>query len=169
MTILDEIQSEVWHILTNIYTYQRIMEDIPKSSTRYDLANKLVALNALLELLIIRIARLADKRKDTRTISMLLKRGNFSDKVTSLGNQFLTLAEPVLKIRHEQIAHMKPGVLSSYEPKDIPIEVIKATEVLVNFIDITRTKKISYTYKVGSMEPIIDLRASLTSGKRMNA
>lgn len=169
MTILDEIQSEAWHILANIYTYQRIMEDIPKSSTRYDLANDLVALNALLELLIIRLARLADKSKKMRTISMLLKRGNFPENITSLGNQFLLHAGPVVTMRHEQIAHMKPGVLSSYEPKDIPVEVIKVTEVLVNFIDMVREETVSYKYKVGSMEPIIDLRASLASGTRVNA
>ncbi|STK81524.1 Uncharacterised protein [Escherichia coli] len=49
MTILEEMEAEAWHILTTIYTYQRLMEGLTNSSTRYELANQLVALNALLE------------------------------------------------------------------------------------------------------------------------
>jgi hypothetical protein len=167
MKILDEIQAEAWHILTSIYTHQRLVEALPNSATRYDLANQLVALNALGEILVIRIARLADKRKDARSVSLLLKRGTFTASkasVKSTAENFLLLAEPVVKIRHEQIAHMKPGILSSLEPQDLPVEVLRATESLIELIDIAREKPISYTYKVGSMESIIDLRASLAAG-----
>lgn len=166
MTILDEIQIEAWHILTSIYTHQRMIESLPQSLTRYELADKFVALNALSEALIIRIARLADKRKDVRSVSMLLKRGSYSAPavdVDNAANNFLLLAEPVIKIRHEQIAHMKMGVLSSYEPQALPNEALRATEALIYLIDVASEKVIAYEYKVGSIEAVIDLRASLAA------
>lgn len=173
MTLLDEIQSEAWHILAVIYTHQRLVEGLPKSQTRYDLANQLVALNALGEMLVIRIARLADKRKDARSISMLIKRVSFTAaiaaQVEDAANSFLVLAEPVVKIRHEKIAHMKPGTLSSYEPQDIPTVTLRATEALINLIDIAKGKSLSYTYKVGSMEAAVDLKASLSAGTMVAA
>lgn len=168
MTILDEIQIEAWHILTSIYTHQRLMEGLAKSPTRFELANQFVALDSLLEILVIRIARLADKRKDARSVSLLLKRGSFtgaSETVKVAAERFISLAEPVVKIRHEQIAHMKPGTLSSYEPQNLPAEALRATESLIDLIDIARGQPISYTYRVGSMEPVIDLRASLETGE----
>lgn len=168
VTILDEIETEAWHILTSIYTHQQLMEGLAKSPTRFELANKLVAINALLEMLIMRIARLADKRKDARSVSMLLKRGSFpvsSVTVKVAAERFLSLAEPVVKIRHEQIAHMKPGTLSSYEPQDLPAEALRAAEALIDLIDIARGHPLSYTCRVGSIEPVIDLRASLAAGE----
>ena len=170
MTILDEIEAEAWHILTSIYTHQRLIEGLAKSSTRFELANQFVAINALLEMLVIRIARLADKRMDARTVSMLLKRGSFpvsSATVKVAAEKFLLLAEPVVKMRHEQIAHMKPGTLSSFEPQDLPAAALRATESLIDLIDIARGQPLSYTYQVGSMEPVIDLRASLAAGERV--
>lgn len=148
------------------------MEGLTKTGTRYDLANQLVALNALLEMLVIRIARLADKRKDARSVSMLIKRGSFpapAQAVKDAADKFLLLAEPVVRMRHERVAHMKPGVLSSYQPQDLPGEALRAAESLVNLIDIARGQPLSYKYKVGSMEPVIDLRASLTAGELVRA
>ena len=172
VTVLDEIQAEVWHILASIYTHQRLMESLSQTSTRYELANQLVALNALGEILVVRLARLADKRKDARSISMLLKRSTFSGSTASVkdaADRFLLLVEPVVKIRHERIAHMKPGTLSSYEPQDLPADAIKATEALVDLIDTAREELVSYRYNVGSMEPIIDLKASLAAGAMVAA
>ncbi|WP_406227088.1 hypothetical protein ACI7YU_18670 [Pseudomonas siliginis] len=167
MTILDEIQIETWHLLTTIYTHKRMMESLPQSLTRYEMADKFVALNALAEMLIIRIARLADKRRDVRTVSMLLQRGTFPAPMADVDHaaqRFLSLAEPVVKIRHEQVAHMKMGVLSSYEPQVLPNEALRATEALIHLIDVARQKVVLYEYKVGSMEAVIDLRASLAAG-----
>lgn len=83
--------------------------------------------------------------------------------------RFISLVEPVVKIRHEQIAHMKPGTLSNYEPQDLPAEALRATESLIDLIDIARGQPLSYTYRVGSMEPVIDLRASLATGEMVTA
>jgi len=137
VSILDEVQSEAWYILISIYTHQRIIEAIPKCSTRYDLANQLVSLNALLEIIIIRISRLTDNTKGVRNVSMLLKHQYLSAPVAvkEASDHFILLAKPVVKMRHEQIAHMKPGVLSSYEPQNIPVEAIRATEALISLID----------------------------------
>ena len=161
-------EAEAWHILTTIYTYQRFMEGLTNSSTRYELANQLVALNSLLEMLVIRLARLADKRKDVRSVSMFLKRSSYSaspEAVQLAVEKFLALAEPVLKIRHEQIAHMKPGTLSSFEPREFPNEALRATEALIDLIDIARGHPLSYTYRVGTQEPVVNLRVSLETTK----
>lgn len=167
MTILDEIQLEAWHILTTVYTHQRMMESVPRSSTRYEMADKFVALNALSEMLIIRIARLADTRPEVRSVKILLKRATFTAPVADVeqaAQAFMLHAKPVVKIRHEQVAHMKMGVLSSYEPQEIPHDAIKATEALIHLIDVARQKICDYSYTVGSMEAVIDLRASLAAG-----
>lgn len=172
MTILEEIEVEAWHILVAMYTHQRLIESLTSSPSRFDFANQLIALNALLEILVVRVARLADKRKDTRSVSMLLKRGSFPAPqaiVEAAAEKFATLAEPVVRMRHERIAHMKPGVLSSYEPQDLPKEVLRATESLIDLIDTARGQPMSYTYKVGSMEALIDLKTSLAAGKMVSA
>jgi len=172
VTLLDEIQNEAWHILVSIYTHQRLVESLPNCLTRYDMANQFVAINELVEMLIIRIARLADERKDARSISLLLKRVNFgaaSTEVAAAGQKLLLLAKPLVKFRHEQVAHMKPGVLSSYEPKNLPTEALRSTEALIDLIDTARKQHVSYTYKVGSMEALIDLRASLAAGTMVAA
>lgn len=168
MTILDEIQHEAWHILASTYTYQRMVESLVKAPNRYELANQLVALNALGEIIVIRVARLADKRRDARSVSMLLKRGSFPGRevdVETAANKFISLAQPVVKLRHEQIAHMKPGVLSSYPWDPLPDSAVRAIEALVNLIDVARGKAVGYKYKVGSQEAQIDLRASLSRGE----
>ncbi len=171
MKILDEIENEVWFILTSIYTHQRMVENITqifKNSTRYELANQFVAMNAIVENLIIRIARLADKTKGTRTVLMLVQRWSSPkslDEVKLAVNDFLALAKPIVKIRHEEIAHMKPGICSSYGYIEIPTQAIKAAESLVKLIDIAKGQQQTYTYRVGSMEAEIDLKASLVAGR----
>ncbi len=168
MTILEEIEVEAWHILTTIYTYQQLTDGLANSNTRYELANQMVALNALYEILVIRLARLADKRKDVRSVSTFLKRGTYpasTESVKLAADKFLKLAIPVLIIRHEQIAHMKQGTLSSFEPRGIPNEVLMAAEALIDLIDIARGQNLSYTYRVGSQELHIDLRASVQTGE----
>lgn len=165
--ILDEMQQDVWHILTVLYTYQRIAESTAKSATRYEMANHIVSANSLAEMLVIRVARMADKTKGTRSVSLLLKRSNFGERaelVAQAGQEFLSLSKPVMKIRHEQVAHMKPGVLSSYPLEPLQSVVIRAIEALVDLIDVARGEAVSYVYKVGSMEAKVDLRASLANG-----
>lgn len=172
MTILDEIQQEAWHILTALYTYQRMAESAAKSATRYELANHLVSVTALAEMLVIRVARLADRTKGTRSVSMLIKRSNFAERteaVEQAAKKFLSLSAPVMKIRHEQVAHMRPGILSSYPLEPLPLVVIPATEALIDLIDVARGKAVSYVYQVGSVEAKIDLRASLESGSVVTA
>ena len=95
---------------------------------------------------------------------MLIKRGTYpaaAADVEKAATSFLSLAEPVVKVRHEQVAHMKPGVLSSYDPQDLPSELLRAVEALIDLVDTARGVPLSYTYRVGSMEPAIDLKASL--------
>ncbi|QRV23825.1 hypothetical protein [Marinomonas foliarum] len=167
MSILDEVQTETWHILVSIYSYQRLIEALSSSPTRYDFANNLVGINSLAEMIVIRTARLVDTRKDARSISMVLKRCSFginNEAVTTAADNFRSKADPVVKIRHEKIAHMKPGTLSHYPVKPLASELISAIEALLDFLDTARGKEVSYNYKVGSKEAIIDLRESLKCG-----
>ncbi|HCF7540545.1 TPA: hypothetical protein NI617_004526 [Pseudomonas aeruginosa] len=134
------------------------------------MGNQFVALNALSEMLVLRIARLADKDKKLRTVSMFLKRGNFAapdEDVKNAADKFITQAGPVVKMRHEQIAHMKLGTLSSYEPKSIEASVISAVIALVEFVNVARQQTVSYRYRVGSQEAEVDLLASLEAGSRV--
>jgi hypothetical protein len=165
--LLDEIKSEAWHILAYFYTYQRMAESAPKCATRYELANNIIATNAISEMIIIRLARLSDKTKGTRSISMFLKQLDISKRnsqTDEAAKKFLLLSEPIVRIRHEEIAHMRPGVLSSYPLSPLPTSAHRATEALINFIDLARGELVAYIYSVGSLEPQIDLRTSLASG-----
>ena len=168
MTLLDEIQTEVWHLMMTVYSYQRKVERFSGSVTRHELIDELVALNALAESVVIRIARLCDKRKDCRSIRMLLKRGNLGAQeadTKKVAKEFFMVAEPVVTLRHEQIAHMKPGKLSSYPLDPLPTEAIAALEKLVALVDCARSKTVQYHASVGSQEKNVDLRASLQHGK----
>lgn len=170
MTILEEIENEVWFILVSIYTHQELMSSLTTSQTRYELGNQFVTLNALTELLILRIARLADRTKGVRSIAMLLKRGTFQASTADMqlvADKFYAYAASVVKIRHEQIAHMKPGTLSIYGPREIPNAVLRGTEILVELIDLAKGSLQSYIYTVGSQESDVDLRASVMANKRI--
>ncbi len=69
MTILEEVQNETWFALVAIYTHQKLIGTLAFSPTRYEMGNQFVALNAIVELLILRIARLAGRtRKIQRTV-----------------------------------------------------------------------------------------------------
>lgn len=170
MTILEEIQNEAWFALVSIYTHQELMGTLASSPTRYEMGNQFVALNAIVELLILRIARLADKTKKVRNAEMLLKKGTYLgtyDDVKLAADRFMSFADPIVKIRHEEIAHMKLGIVSTYEPRIIPTEALRATESLIELIDVAYDQSQSYSYRVGSREPVVDLRASVVAGKRV--
>lgn len=170
MTILEEIQNEAWFALVSVYTYQELLGSLGNSPTRYDMGNQIVALNAIVELLILRIARLADRNKGVRNTTMLVNRGSFPGSpaaVKAVADRFMTLAAPVVKIRHEEVAHMKPSILSIYQPRDIPSEALRAMETLIELIDVAYGQQQSYIYRVGSRESEVDLRASVAAGKRV--
>ncbi|MDS7757509.1 hypothetical protein G9400_06570 [Klebsiella michiganensis] len=77
MTILEEVQNEAWFALVSIYTHQELLGTLASSPTRYEMGNQLIALNAIVELLILRIARLADRTKKVRNTKMLLEKGTY--------------------------------------------------------------------------------------------
>ena len=99
----------------------------------------------------------------------LIKRGNFGNceaEVKRKAEDFQAAVEPVLKIRHEQIAHMKPGTISSYPLNPLPSEALTALERIIRLVDQARSKAVQYFAKVGSQEAAIDLRLSLQKGAR---
>jgi hypothetical protein len=156
--------------MMTVYSYQRKVERLTGALTRHELIDDIVSLNALAESVVIRIARLSDKRKDARSVSMLLKRGSLGAQEAAterIAEEFRVAAEPVLKIRHEKIAHMKPGTLSSYRSNPLPPEAVTALEKLVALVDCVRSKTVKYHASVGSQEGNVDLRASLQQGKRV--
>lgn len=170
MSILDEIETEVWHILTSIYTYQQMTTSIGGNSTRFEIASTLVSRNALAEMVVIRTARLADRTRKVRNMDMLLKRVNFGERekdVEAAIKEFTIAVSPVVRKRHEEIAHMKPGTLSSYPIESLGIDTLEAVSKLVTAVDVARNNIVKYSYKVGSQERVIDLRESLITGERV--
>lgn len=170
MTILEEVQNEAWFAMVSIYTHRELMGTLASSPTRYEMGNQFVALNAIVELLVLRIARLADRTKKVRNIEMLLKKGSYPGKFADVklaADRFMSFADIIVKIRNEEVAHMKPGTVSTYQPRIIPTEALKATETLIELIDVACGQQQSYSYRVGSREPEVDLRASVMVGERV--
>ncbi|MBW4238782.1 hypothetical protein JRY02_08980 [Enterobacter roggenkampii] len=170
MTILEEVQNEAWFALVSIYTHQELMGTLASCPTRYEMGNQLIALNAIVELLILRIARLADRTKKVRNTKMLLEKGAYPGTYADVklaAERFMSFATPIVKIRHEEVAHMKPGIVSTYGPRIIPTEALRATESLIELIDVAYDQQQSYSYRVGSCEPEVDLRASVVAGTRV--
>jgi len=165
-----EIRNDVWHLLLHMYAYQdkssRIVEVSP---TRYALSSEIVSLNALAESITLRVARLADRSKGVRSIK------NFAKKATSATDRFQRLvaafecrAVLVLDQRHETIAHMSVGTLSSYPIEPLKSETVACVEILVNLMDEYSGEYLQYTCSVGSQEKLLDLRQSVIEGCRIN-
>jgi hypothetical protein len=168
MTAQDELTDDVWHILLHVYSYQhrscRLQAPPP---TRIELADELVALSALAESIVMRIARLADKRRDSRSIKNFCKGQHLAPQAKVLADKFYEVAKPVVSIRHERIAHMKAGDLSAYPVDALPPAVLPAVETLVLLVDAIQARSIRYLLKVGSQERLVDLRTSVMRGKRV--
>jgi hypothetical protein len=161
---LAEIKSDVWHILLHLFAYQERSSRLGSCGTRVDLVHEIVALNALAEIIVLRVARLADARRDVRSIKNYCKRHPVSSDSQSLAARFHQTAEAVVRLRHEKIAHMKPGDSSGYPLDPVPAEVFRAIEWLVCLVDSLSGTEVKYVLRVGSQERLIDLRASVSSG-----
>jgi hypothetical protein len=166
---LNEIRDDIWHLLLHIDTYQekslRVLEISP---TRYELASEIVGLNALADLITLRVARLADRSKGVRSIKNLAKtHPNLTEKLKNLVKEFEEKAKPVLTQRHEKIAHMKVGELSSYPLNPLNLETVLCIDILVNLFDEFSGQPVEYTCSVGSQERPVNLRQSVMVGKRV--
>lgn len=164
----QEIRDDIWHILLHMHSFQdRLSRAAASSSTRHELASDLVALNAIAENIIIRVGRLADKRKDVRSIKNFCKSLKLSKESTDLAAEFQHKAEAVLEFRNNRIAHMKSGDLSSYPVNELPSSVLSAIETLIRLVDSFAGNPQGYLLKVGSQEKRVDLRASVIEGRRV--
>lgn len=74
--ILDEIESDTWHILVVLFTHRRMMENIFSSGTRFDLENgcSYERIGSTLSKPPL-LAR--GQANDAKFVKMLLKRGYF--------------------------------------------------------------------------------------------
>lgn len=133
---LDEIQNDVWHTLLHLFSYQEKSSKLASSgSTRFELIDEVIALNSLAENIVLRIARLADSRRDVRSIKNYCKSESLSSDVQTLAADFQKEAQTVVRLRHERIAHMKAGDLSMYPLQPLPVPALKAIEALVRLVD----------------------------------
>ena len=167
---LWELKDDVMHILLHVHSYNEKSKAIlTNSPTRYEMAYELVALSSIAQNIIIRVARLADKRKDVRSVKNTMKLDRFKtdSKLNELANEFYKISEPVNEIRHKALAHMKSGDLSSYPIEPLQNEVRQAISVLVNLVDVMAGERVNYRFKVGSQERAIDLKASVMEGKKV--
>lgn len=161
--MLDEIRDDILHILMCIFAYKKKLTNIDGSISTSLYASEVISLNALAEIIIVRVARLGDNRKDARSIRNLRKR--LTDKkvfeVKEMIDQFHRDVEPVLKLRHERIAHMKTGILSTYPLSPFPREVGIAVCSLVQLVDAIVGEEVSYTLSHGNHSSSIDLRQEI--------
>jgi hypothetical protein len=168
--LFEEVRDDVWHIMLNLYTYQqkslRIASDNP---TRNSLVDELVSLNALASIITLRVARLADKPKSSRTIKKLAKQFTVAkgSQLDQLIEHFDDAVDPVVKIRHNSIAHMKPGEISSYPLEPLDNCVVAAIEALIPLIDEFFGGVVEYRMSPGKQERSVDLRASVAVGKKV--
>jgi hypothetical protein len=167
--VLNEIRDDIWHLLVHVYTYQdksrRVLEVTP---TRYELANEIVALNALADSITLRVARLADQRSDVRSIKSLKKKHfNSTKRLENLLEEFEDQAKPVRTQRNERIAHMKGSELSAYQIAPLTPETVACIEKLVELVDEFSGQPVEYTLRVGSQESPLNLRRSIMESKRV--
>ena len=167
--LFDEIRDDIFHLLLHVYVYQDKSARINNCSpTRYDIASELVALNAVAESITLRVARLADQSKSVRSFKNLFKKTpSVEAGITRLFEEFERVSQPVLRQRHDRIAHMKVGEVSSYPISPLTHETLRCVEVIVNLFDDISNRKVGYFYKVGSQEKAIDLRQSVMQGCRV--
>jgi hypothetical protein len=167
-SMFDELHDDIWHLMLHMYVYQEKIKEIVHSETRYEFANEIVSITALAENITLRVARLADRTKGTRSLRKFQEQNKSLDKrAQELFEKFEELAKPVLETRHTQIAHVRPGTLGSYPLEPLPRCVIRAVEQAIRFIDHVSGQECSYSLYVGSQEAKVDLRASISVGRRI--
>jgi hypothetical protein len=158
---LDEIRDDVWHILLHVSAYQEKSSRLGASGlTRIELVQEVVALNALAESIVMRVARLADKRRDVRSIKNYCRDHSPPEEASSLVDRFHQAAEVVVSIRNNRIGHMKAGDVSGYPVAPLPSEVLSAVGALVRLVDNLSQAVVSYSLRVGGQERLVDLRAA---------
>lgn len=161
--MLDEVKNDVLHILIATYVYQqRVPRIVEKSATRWELCEEFVLLDALVKTIVLGISRLADKRRDVRSLKNAIKKAPLNENPANkdVVDKFVVACKPVLEIRHKQLAHMKPGDFSNQSMPTLPQEVTLAVNALVNAVDRLNGKLVPYQYRVGSQELPVDLRAA---------
>lgn len=165
---LKQLKNDVWHILLHLYVHRaKTARLAPREASREELAEDIIALNSLADAVLLRIARLADRSKNVRSIKNFIKRFGcqLTDQSLELADQFHAYAAEVVDLRHNKLAHMKEGTLSEYPIEQLPKSAAESTSAVVNFISSINRKNPTYTLSVGSNERNIDLIRSLSSGE----
>ena len=94
--MIDGLKDDMLHILVNLYVYNYKCKNILKnSSTDIEFNYEIIALNAMAENITIRVARMFDKAKSTRSVRKLDDYNNNKEfKKRSLKWQPLLLLPP---------------------------------------------------------------------------
>lgn len=161
--MFDEIRDDLLHILMCMFAYKEKVSNVDSSVSTVRFSSELIAANALAEIIVVRVARLGDKRKDVRSIKNLQK-DLPKEQVNSVKKeltQFFEDVKPVLKRRHETIAHMKLGILTEYPLAPFNHDVVTAIISLITLVDAINGKKVSYILRPRSFSKPIDLRDEL--------
>jgi hypothetical protein len=161
--VFDEIKDDLLHILMCMFAYKEKVNNVDGSASMASFTSEIIAANALAEMIVIRVARLGDKRKDVRSIKNLQKRLS-NAQVNSANKEitkFLNDVEPVLKKRHETIAHMKSGTVTQYPLTPFTPEVATAIISLVSLVDAINGERVNYILRPSSSSAPIDLRDEL--------
>ena len=161
--MLDEIKDDFLHILVCMYSYKVKSDHLDGAMLSHLLAAEIVCMNALAENIILRVARLGDKRKDVRSIKNLKKQlpSSLVASAKREFDKFFLDVEPVLNIRHERIAHMPEGTITSYSVAPIPKSVQDSVINLMELIDKLNGDRMVYKFQVSRDTRGVNLREEI--------
>ena len=132
---------------------------------RYQFVGQLVMAKCTVRDIVIRLTRLEEKghgaklfREITKNGSKITDYANVINSWTSAVKSYRDKISHLKKERNEFIAHLKDTNPSAYNVESIPIELRECIIEAIKVVDTFRNEKVIYTFKVGTMEPVINLR-----------
>lgn len=160
---IDAFKAEALAFLRFQLAHKRILEfkDI-RNISRVELADRIVALKAIENDLVIRICKFDDNTKGVHSFPKatrelppsFINQSEVIKKVTEFGS----LIKDFRRRRHEKLAHLKIGELDNeYEPDR---NLLPAIRLIVAIIDLMDNQKTDYLWSDGRYEKY-DLRETL--------
>ena len=164
---LDAIKIEILNLLIVYYTYRRtIYTYSPKEGTRFNMHSWFTYLRVMEHDLTMRLCRLDEKGNGIHSFREALKavRNQIPQADLRIIDQKLTdyrsLINPLkVKRRNYYLAHLHAGAKEPIDPQGGFSESMAAA---VEFADLINGTPVTYTLSVGSQEPKVDLRQSLS-------
>ncbi len=160
---LDAIKLEILNLLIVYFTYRRtVIEYFPKDGTRSDLHAWFTYLRVMENDLILRLCRLDEDDRTKTSLRDALKSVRTHIRQPDLKvidqkiKEYRQLINPLkTKRRNYYLAHMAKGATEPIDPQG---GLEKPILAVVELSDLIAGTMVSYSLRVGSQEPEIDLR-----------